>query len=376
MSGADPLSPIPVTILTGFLGSGKTTVLNRLLKRPSLAGAAVIINEFGAIGLDHLLIEASEEQFTLLDNGCVCCTVRGDLVATLKALDLRSRAGELPGLTHVVIETTGLADPAPILHTLMAEPDLAGRYLVAGVVTTVDAVNGPATLDRHAEAAKQVAVADRLLVTKTDLVSDEALSELRHRLATLAPAARQSLARNGEADFDIMDVTHSAMAGDAREMAAWLDISAHECGPDCAHDHSDHHPGAGHHHGPREHHGQHHHGIQSYSFVIDKPVEWSAFARWLDYVAALKGEDLLRLKGLVHVTDEPERPLVLHGVQHVFHPPVRLDAWPSADRRTRLVFIVRDIDRETIARTLKKFAAIDATSTVAVGTGTPSRAAA
>ncbi|WP_137935063.1 CobW family GTP-binding protein [Mesorhizobium comanense] len=363
MSAAD--RPIPVTILTGFLGSGKTTLLNRLLKRPSLAGAAVIINEFGAIGLDHLLIEASEEQFTLLDNGCVCCTVRGDLVATLKALDRRSRDGGLPGLTHVLIETTGLADPAPILHTLMAEPDLAGRYVVAGIVTTVDAVNGPATLDRHAEAAKQVAVADRLLVTKADLVADEALSALRHRLAALAPAARQSLARNGETDFDLMDITHSAMASDAREVAAWLDISAYECGPDCAHDHP------GHHHGPGEHHVHAHHGIQSYSFVIDEPVEWSAFARWLDYVAVLKGEDLLRLKGLVHVTDQPGRPLVLHGVQHVFHPPVRLDAWPSADRRTRLVFIVRDIDRETIARTLVKFASIDPASI-----GAPSRAAA
>ena len=360
MSGAD--RAIPVTVLTGFLGSGKTTVLNRLLRRPSLAGAAVIINEFGAIGLDHLLIEASEEQFTLLDNGCVCCTVRGDLVATLKVLDQCSRAGEVPDLTHVVIETTGLADPAPILHTLMAEPELAGRYFIAGVVTTVDAVNGAASLDRHAEAAKQVAVADRLLVTKTDLVSLEALSELQHRLAALAPTARQSLAHNGEADFDILDNQHLGAATDPDKIAAWLEMAGQECGPDCAHDH-DH----DHHHD----HGHIHHGIQSYSFVIDEPVEWAAFARWLDYVAALKGEDLLRLKGLVHVTDQPERPLVLHGVQHVFHPPVRLDAWPSDDRRTRLVFIVRDIARETIARTLTKFAAIDAASI-----STPDRAAA
>ncbi|WP_027059744.1 CobW family GTP-binding protein [Mesorhizobium loti] len=347
MSGAD--RPIPVTVLTGFLGSGKTTVLNRLLRRPSLAGAAVIINEFGAIGLDHLLIEASEEQFTLLDNGCVCCTVRGDLVATLKALDQRSRAGEVPELTHVIIETTGLADPAPILHTLMAEPELAGRYVIAGVVTTVDAVNGLMTLDRHAEAAKQVAVADQLLVTKTDLVSAEALSELQRRLKALAPTARQSLAHDGEADFDILDSQHLGAAGDLDRIAAWLEMAEPDCGPDCAHDHA-------------HHNGHAHHGIQSYSFVIDEPVEWAAFARWLDYVAALKGEDLLRLKGLVHVTEQPERPLVLHGVQHVFHPPVRLDAWPSADRRTRLVFIVRDIPRETIARTLTKFAAIDAAS--------------
>jgi G3E family GTPase len=263
-------------------------------------------------------------------------------------------------MRRAVIETTGLADPAPILHTMMAEPDLAGRYVIAGVVTTVDAVNGWSSLDRHAEAAKQVAVADRLLVTKTDLVSLEVLGELQRRLATLAPTARQSLAQNGEADFDILDIKHFGVAADPDRIAAWLEMAGQECGPDCAHDHAHHH-----------HHSHVHHGIQSYSFVIDEPVEWAAFARWLDYVAALKGEDLLRLKGLVHVTDQPERPLVLHGVQHVFHPPVRLDAWPSADRRTRLVFIVRDIPRETIARTLTKFAAIDAASIRA-----PDRAAA
>ncbi|QPC91760.1 GTP-binding protein [Mesorhizobium sp. INR15] len=364
MSGPEPLprASVPVTILTGFLGSGKTTVLNRLLRRPSLVGAAVIINEFGAIGLDHLLIEASEEQFTLLDNGCVCCTVRGDLVATLKALDLRGRSGEVPDITHVVIETTGLADPAPILHTLMAEPELAGRYFVAGVVTTVDAANGPATLERHAEAAKQVAVADRLLITKADLVPADSLADLERRLAALAPTARQSRAQNGEADFDILDNQHLGATAD--RIAGWLEMAGaghgHECGPHCDHDHG--HLGHDHHEGGHQAGGHHHHGIQSYSFVIDEPIEWAAFARWLDYVAALKGEDLLRLKGLVHVTEEPERPLVLHGVQHVFHPPVRLDAWPSADRRTRLVFIVRDIPRETIARTLTKFAAIDAAS--------------
>ncbi|MEZ2332045.1 GTP-binding protein [Mesorhizobium sp. RCC_202] len=342
---------IPVTILTGFLGSGKTTVLNRLLRQPSLAGAAVIVNEFGAVGLDHLLIEASEEQFTLLDNGCVCCTVRGDLVATLKELDRRSRAGEAP-LSRVIIETTGLADPAPILHTLMAETELMARFRIGGVVTTVDAVNGEATLGRHPEAAKQVAVADRLLITKTDLVSDDALGELQRRLEHLAPAVEHAIARNGEVDLDLLASLPVDAASDVARIATRLEAVAHghhHCGPDC-HDHAHHH----------DTHG--HHGIQSFSFVIDKPVEWSAFARWLDYVAALKGEDLLRFKGLVRVADEPERPLVLHGVQHVFHPPARLDRWPSADRRTRLVFIVRDIERETIARTLVKFAAIDAAS--------------
>ncbi|TPJ62033.1 GTP-binding protein [Mesorhizobium sp. B2-7-1] len=352
MSAPDPSSDakIPVTVLTGFLGSGKTTVLNCLLRQPSLAGAAVIVNEFGAVGLDHLLIEASEEQFTLLDNGCICCTVRGDLVATLKELDAKSRAGETPPLSQVIIETTGLADPAPILHTLMAEAELMTRFRIGSVVTTVDAVNGAATLHRHPEAAKQVAVADRLLITKTDLVSNEALGDMLQQLEHLAPAVEQTIARNGEVDLDLL-ASLPADAADVTRIAGRLEAVAHHdhgCEPDCHHGH-DHHQGT-------------HHGIRTFSFVIDKPLEWGAFARWLDYVAALKGEDLLRFKGLVRTTDDPGRPLVLHGVQHVFHPPARLDRWPSADRRTRLVFIVRDIERETIARTLVKFAAIDAAS--------------
>ncbi|MBR2692435.1 MAG: GTP-binding protein [Aquamicrobium sp.] len=354
MSEPDPAGiAVPVTILTGFLGSGKTTLLNRLLKQPSMAGAAVIVNEFGEIGLDHLLIEASEEQFQLLDNGCVCCTVRGDLVETLKTLHRRAVGGELPELSRVVIETTGLADPAPILHTLIAEQDLASRYRIAGVVTTVDAVNGPATLERHAEAAKQVAVADRLIITKADLVDGWKVEALQHRLAALAPAAERCLV----ADAALETLLDAETLGDARadRIAAWFDKAIqsvhdheHECGPHCEHhDHDHHHEG----------HGLHH-GIQSYSFVIDRPVEWTTFATWLDYIAALKGEDLLRLKGLVCVADDIDRPLVLHGVQHVFHPPTRLDTWPSPDRRTRLVFIVRDIARETIERTLAKFAGV------------------
>ncbi|MBN9078320.1 MAG: GTP-binding protein [Rhizobiales bacterium 65-79] len=347
-------SLVPVTILTGFLGSGKTTLLNRLLRRPALQGAAVIVNEFGEIGLDHLLIEASEEQFALLDNGCICCTVRGDLVGTLKELDRRSREGETPPLTQVLIETTGLADPAPILHTLMAEPELGRVFRIGSVLTTVDVVNGLATLERHPEAAKQAALADRLIVTKTDLADGEAVRRLEARLAALAPAAALTRALNGEADFDLLERPVAEPGAEPERLAGWFDEAVSAGTHECA---------AGHRGHAHAHPGEHHlHGIRSYSFVIDQPIEWSAFAQWLEYVAALKGEDLLRLKGLVHVTDDPDRPLLLNGVQHVFHPPARLDRWPSADRRTRLVFIVRDIAPEAIEHTLVKFAAVNAAS--------------
>ncbi|MGN6536831.1 MAG: CobW family GTP-binding protein, partial [Mesorhizobium sp.] len=236
---------------------------------------------------------------------------------------------------------------------------------VGGVVTTVDAVNGLASLDRHAEAAKQVAVADHLLVTKTDLASPETAEALGRRLDTLAPTAGRGIASNGEADFEALDALAGDGAGKEARLVAWLEKAAalpvhglmhehdhteHECGPDCDHDHSHHH------------HHAHDHGIRSYSFVIDEPVDWASFTRWLEYVAMLKGEDMLRMKGLVCRADDPARPMVLQGVQHVLHPPARLDAWPSADRRTRLVFIVRGIARETIETTLVKFAGVDAGS--------------
>jgi G3E family GTPase len=351
---------IPVTVLTGFLGSGKTTVLNHLLRQPELAGALVIINEFGEIGLDHLLIEVSEEQFALLDNGCICCTVRGDLVATLKDIDARCAMGDLQRPHHILIETTGLADPAPILHTLMVDAELSNAFRINGVVTTVDAVNGWSTLRHHGEAAKQIAVADLILVTKTDLVSGENFHRLEDRLSSLAPTAKRLTVRDGSISAaEILDITPLYDTTDPAEVAHWFERAslAAEAPDHPQHRHDEVCDASCSHHHHEE--GDSHHGIRSYSFIIDQPVEWSAFAQWLDYVTALKGEDLLRMKGLIQVTDRPEQPLVVHGVQHVFHPPVRLAAWPSDDRRTRLVFIVRDIDREIIERTLLKFAAID-----------------
>ncbi|MEW6639509.1 MAG: GTP-binding protein [Pseudomonadota bacterium] len=356
---------VPVTVLTGFLGSGKTTALNHLLRQPALDGTVAIINEFGEVGLDHLLIETTEERFALLDNGCICCTVRGDLVETLKDLLRRRDAGELPRFSRILLETTGLADPAPVLHTLMVDPDIAAHYRIDGVVVTVDAVNGEATLRAYAEAAKQVAVADRLLITKTDLAERAKVERLTAQLSGINPTADILLVHDGAVDpADVLDIGLFDPAARSAEVVAWFARSA----PALAADPPQHHchdagctdPSHHHHHDHGAHgegHG-HHHGVQSFSLLIDGPVAWEPFATWLDYVASLKGEDLLRFKGLVNVAEKPG-PVVVHGVQHVFHPPRDLDAWPTDDRTTRLVFIVRDIPRALIERTLCRFAAIE-----------------
>jgi G3E family GTPase len=347
-------SLIPVTLLTGFLGSGKTTVLNRLLRRPDLEATAVIVNEFGEIGLDQVLIERSSSGTVLLNNGCVCCTVREDLGATLLELLVQQARGEIPAFRRVIIETTGLADPAPILHLLMSDLVVAVRYRLGGVVSTVDAVNGLGTLQRHAEAVKQAAVADRLLITKTDLVAPQASAQLRERLRALNPGARMIDVLDGEIDparlFDTalynaetksVDVRNWLRA-EAYEAAGWADDVS--CQPGCAHDH-DHH----HHRGP----GRHDHGISSYCIVREQPVPWEAFSAWMELISSRRGDDLLRVKGIVNIAERPGKPVVVHGVQQIFHPPVSLDAWPDEDHRTRIVFITRDIDQAALDATLR-----------------------
>ncbi len=322
---------IPVSVLTGFLGSGKTTLLGRLLRDPAFSRTAVIINEFGEIGLDHELIATSDESFVELTTGCLCCTVRGDLVLTLSDLLARREAGSVAPFERVVIETTGLADPAPILHALMTDPELAGRLALAGVVTTVDAVNGADTLDRHAGALKQVAVADRLILTKGDLLTSQP-DNLKARLRNLNPAAPLIAAMQGAVDPAlVLDTGLYDASGKAPDVARWLAAEAHGHGHE-AHDHDD--------------------GITSFSLARDRPIRAVALALFLETLAEHAGADLLRVKGILNIAESPDRPAVIHGVQHVFHPPAWLDRWPSEDRRSRLVFITRGIPRSWIERLL------------------------
>ncbi len=340
-----PPPPFPLSVITGFLGAGKTTLLNRLLADPALADTLVIINEFGEIGLDHLLVESSGDGMILLSSGCLCCTIRGDLIATLEdALRRRDNARITP-FQRVIIETTGLADPAPVLHTIMYHPYLLMRFRLEGVITLVDAVNGDATLDAHPEAVKQAAVADRLVLTKTDLLEGpegaSTLARLRGRLAALNPSARQLDAARGEAGAAVLLNSGLFDAGSKNpDVRRWLNAEAFDAGK---HGHSHHHD-VNHHDVNRHDVNRHDARIRAFCLTGDKPMPASGFGLFLDLLRQAHGPKVLRVKGIVCLDDDPARPIVIHGVQHVFHPPVRLDAWPDADHSTRIVFILQDLE--------------------------------
>ena len=343
--------PLPVSVLTGFLGSGKTTVLNHLVQRPALSRTLVLINEFGEIGLDHDLVTRSSDDVVIeMSSGCLCCTIRGDLAKTLREAPGRFARGGEPWFDRVVIETTGLADPAPILHTLMNDPIVARRYRLDGVIATVDAVHGDDTLDRQIESVKQAAVADRLLLTKDDLADLDDLRRLQERLRVLNPAAPQIIAKNGAVDpallFDAGLFDPTTKSPDVQN---WLKAEAY------GEPHGNGHGTAGHGH-THQHNDVNRHDahIKALCLTIDEPIRGDALDRWLEVLLLFRGADFLRTKGIINVV-EHDGPVVIHGVQHIFHPAVTLKEWPTKDRRSRIVFITRDVDESVIRDTLGMF---------------------
>jgi G3E family GTPase len=367
MSAPDlPIERLPVSLLTGFLGSGKTTLLKHLLGHPGLADTAVIINEFGDVGLDHRLVESTTDQTVLLDSGCLCCTIRGDLIDTLRSLFKRRAKGEIPAFRRVVIESTGLADPAPILHTLMSDPLIADRFRLDGVIATIDAVNGMEQLDRQPESVKQAAVADRLVLTKTDLAAPERAAALKQRLGRLNPAAPLLEAVRGAVDpARLLDAGLFRPEAKSPDVRAWLRAEAYAAEPaggdhhghdHHGHDHDAHARGG---HEPGHRHDQvptaaggldrnrHDDHIRAFAITHDRPLDWPAFADWIERLIAEHGDKLLRIKGILDVAGH-DQPIAIHGVQHLFHPPASLPAWNPGERRSALVFILRDLEESVI----------------------------
>ena len=329
----------PVIVVTGFLGSGKTTLLNHMLRHPSLSDAAVLVNEFGAVGLDHLLVEAMDENTVLLESGCLCCTIRGDLKDAIIALNSRRARGEIPPYRRLIVETTGLADPAPILFTLSADTVLKHHYRLGTVITTVDGVNGLRQLARHPESVKQAAVADRIVLTKSDIADAGTLAQLGARLTRLNGSADRVTAANGRVDVprllraDVYDVRTKGA-----EVRRWLAAEAEkDAADDHAHDVS-----------------RHDETIHSFTLSFDGALDWTAFGIWLTMLLHTHGEKVLRVKGILNVAGT-DAPVVVNGVQHVVHPPIHLRAWPTNERRSHIVFIVDGLAQGAIESSLAAF---------------------
>lgn len=317
---------VPITLVTGYLGSGKTTLLNGLLRSPQFADSVVIINEYGEAPLDHLLVEHISENIRLLDTGCLCCTVRGDLVDTLADLATRRRQGSLR-FTRAFVETTGLADPVPLLHSVAIDPAVMKDWRLAGVATTLDAVNGAATLAKHHDAKRQLAVADLVVITKLDLSEADRIEEVTRRITLLNPHA----------------AVCSVQAEDLLQQARDLDCTPPRLDLDRLSSLA----------GGRHLHPDQRIGTQT--LTLETPIREAEFLEWLHMLAAMRGENLLRVKGLVAVAEDPDRPRLVQVVQHVVHPVAVLSEWPSSDRSTRIVFIVQDIDVDVIERTFRRY---------------------
>jgi G3E family GTPase len=324
-----------VTLITGFLGSGKTTLLQRLLVNPALSDTAVLINEFGEIGLDHHLLERIDETIVMLQSGCVCCTIRGELSTAIKDLLSRRERSLLPPFRRLVIESTGLADPFPILSTVRADPVLRHHFCLGNVITTVDAVNGARQLDAQPESIKQIAVADRLVLTKTDLAAAEVADRLTKRLRQINPGA--PLWRGAEDDLDADALLSPDGDGDGDGVERWQPADG------IGHTVDDHHR-----------HGE---AIRTLALSFDEPVDWTRFGIWLTMLLHRHGNELLRVKGILNVADS-ETPVAVHAVQHLVHPPRHLGAWPDGDRLSRLVFIAQGLDPAVIGRSFRAFGSI------------------
>ncbi|MBG1231055.1 CobW family GTP-binding protein [Aestuariivirga litoralis] len=335
-------SRIPVTLVTGFLGSGKTTLINAGLKSPDLARTVVVVNEFGEVGLDHQLYTSSNDAVVVLENGCLCCTVRSDLISTMNSLYHDRARGDLPSFDNVVIETTGLAEPGPILQAFLSEPTLDGLYRVARVLTVVDAVNWPTTAGRHTEALRQVALADDLLISKLDLAAEGTLVQLTKELQAINPAAAIA-----PADFRTASVAPLLMnpgfdaADPMADPSSWLSLAnyeAYEERPDLSEGLQDQNLS----------HDLTAKGIESFVLQRAKPLSRDELQFLLDGISQNLGPSLLRVKGLINIREEPGRPAIIQGVQHLLHNVTWLEKWPSADERTRVVFITQGVARSEL----------------------------
>jgi len=330
---------IPVNVLTGALGSGKTTLLKALLRAPRLAGTMVLVNELGEVGIDHHLVEHASESTLLLENGCLCCAMRDDLKAALKDLHSRRARGEIPRYERVVVETTGIADPVPIAYTLLAEPVLQHHYRLGNVVTVVDAINAAAQLDRFAELVKQVALADRLVVSKLDIAGAGALEALHPRLAGVNPDAPISAADAPGLDpVELLIADIHDPQSKSREVGRWMRLTGDETATSGDH-------------------GPHPAAVAACCFTFDAVIDWTAFGVWMSMLLHRHGDRVLRMKGLLNVVGVPG-PVLVNGVQHLVHPPAHLDRWPDEDRRSRLVVISNGLGRGEIERSLNAFNAI------------------